>query len=36
MLKRVRPEETLMIRPPSLMSGKSFCVRKYTPLKWTS
>ena len=23
------------MRPPSLINGNSFCVRKKTPLKWT-
>src|SRR5216684_3868122 len=32
---RVRPDEIMTIRPPSLMSGRSFCVRKNTPLKCT-
>jgi hypothetical protein len=32
---RVRPEEIMTIRPPSLISGRSAFVRKNTPLKWT-
>ena len=28
----VSPDETVTIRPPSLMSGRSFCVKKNTPL----
>ena len=32
---RVSPVEMLMMRPPSLIRGRSFCVRKKTPLKLT-
>jgi hypothetical protein len=34
MMMRVRPVESVTIRPPSLMSGRSFWIRKKTPLKW--
>src|SRR6266852_5261644 len=30
MMVRVRPDEIMTIRAPSLMSGRSFCVRKNT------
>ena len=32
-VKRVRPVEMLTIRPPLSTSGRSFCVRKNTPLR---
>jgi len=32
---RVRTVDMLTMRPPSLIRGRSFCVRKKTPLKWT-
>ena len=34
--KRASPEEMFTIRPPSLMSGSSFCDRRNGALKWTA